>query len=127
MQQVSRRAAAARGQDQTRNCQVPVVRSLGFLATLNADLTSSTKRSLIGVSIGADVKGSEEFGSPLLWLEVIRLSMAMISSISNIVPGMGAQGDAAITVDANSRSSCRAAWRVFSFGDMVDLIWFVLS
>ncbi|WP_244441209.1 hypothetical protein [Mesorhizobium sp. STM 4661] len=80
-----------------------------------------TKRCPIGVLIGADVKGSGEFGSPLLWLEVMRLSMAMISSISNIVPGMGAQGDAAITVDANSRSSCRAAWRVFSFGDMFDL------
>ncbi|SIT59128.1 conserved hypothetical protein [Mesorhizobium prunaredense] len=52
--------------------------------------------------------------------------MAMISSISNIVPGMGAQGDAAITQDTYSRSSCRAAWRVFSFSDMVDLIRFFL-
>ncbi|WP_292407587.1 hypothetical protein [Mesorhizobium sp.] len=94
---------------------------------MNADLTSPTKRCLIGVSIGANVKGSGEFGSPLLWLEVMRLSMAMISSISNIVPGMGAQGDAAMTVDANSRSSCRAAWRVFSFGNMFDLIRFVLE
>jgi len=51
----------------------------------------------------------------------MRLSTAMISSISNIVPGMGAQGDPAMTLDANSRSSCRAAWRVFSFGDMFDL------
>jgi len=46
----------------------------------------------------------------------MRLSTAMISSISNIVPGMGAQGDPAMTLDANSRSSCRAAWRVSSFG-----------
>jgi hypothetical protein len=102
-----------------------VVRALGFLATLNADLTSSTKRCLIGVPIGADVKGSGEFDPPSPWLEAIRLSMAMISSISNIVPGMGAQGDPAMKVDAYSRSSCRAAWRVFSFGDMFDLIWFV--
>ena len=55
----------------------------------------------------------------------MRLSMVMISSISNIVPGMGAQGDAAMTVDAYSRSSWRAAWRVSSFGDMFDLIRFV--
>ncbi|MFD2058018.1 hypothetical protein ACFSQT_34540 [Mesorhizobium calcicola] len=94
---------------------------------MNADLISLTKRCLIGVSIGSDVKGSEEFDLPSPWLEVIRLSMAMISSISNIVPGMGAQGDPTMTLDANSRSSCRAAWRVFSFSDMFDLIRFVLQ
>jgi hypothetical protein len=94
---------------------------------LNADLTSSTKRCLIGVSIGADVKGSGEFDPTSPWPDVMRLSTAMISSISNIVPGMGAQGDPAMTVDANSRSSCRAAWRVFSFGDMFDLLRFVLE
>jgi hypothetical protein len=94
---------------------------------LNADLTNMTKRCLIGALIGLDVKGSGEFDAPSLWLEVMRLSMVMISSISNIVPGMGAQGDAAMTVDAYSKSSCRAAWRVFSFGDMFDLIRFVLG
>jgi hypothetical protein len=94
---------------------------------LNADLTSLTKRCLIWVSIGSDVKGSGEFDPPSLWLEVIRLSMAMISSISNIVPGMGAQGDPAMTQDENSRSSCRAARRVLSSIDMFDLIRFVLK
>ncbi|MER8434314.1 hypothetical protein [Mesorhizobium caraganae] len=92
---------------------------------MNADLTSSTKRCLIGVPIGADVKGSGEFDPPSPWLGAIRLSMAMISSISNIVPGMGAQGDAAMTVEAYSSSSCRAAWRVLSFTDMFDLLQFV--
>ncbi|CAH2397659.1 hypothetical protein MES5069_180027 [Mesorhizobium escarrei] len=101
--------------------------ALDFLATSIADLISLTRRCLIGVSIRSDVKGSKEFDSLSLWLEAIRLSMAMISSISNIVPGMGAQGDAAITQDTYSRSSCRAAWRMFSFSDMVDLIRFFLS
>jgi hypothetical protein len=94
---------------------------------LNADLTNLTKRCPIGVLFGLDVKGSGEFDAPSPWLEIMRLSMLMISSISNIIPGMGAQGDAAMTVDAYSRSSCRAAWRVFSFVDMFDLIRFVLE
>jgi hypothetical protein len=82
---------------------------------------------VIGASIRSGVKGSKEFDPPSLRLEVIRLSMAAISSISNSVPGIGAQGDAAMTQDANSRSSCRAARRVFSSIDMFDLIRFVLK